>query len=558
MIKTLSIRNYGIIRAHEIHFKTGLHVITGETGAGKSLVLGALGLLMGERYDGQPVLHPENKCVIEAEFMNEDPDLVDWLKEQGFESAGPLIIRRELSAPARTRCFIQDSPASLSQLRDLSYWLIDICGQLDARELKSARIHLEYVDEFARCRDLALEYKRAHLEWQQMQRRLHELEAKTSQLDRDHALNQYYLEEIQSVGIKGPGELAELEIQQRLLEQSKTIQETLQQAIWELDGHEQGLINRTNMLQKQMRPFYDLSAEGKEIYEYYEQVVAALREALMLAGRWSDSFSSERQDAQPLLERIDKINQLLLKHHCMDLAELLEKSKEMEQRSVLADQDLLILEELKEKSKNAHEKARSMAELLHQKRASAGPLLKQAMQKLMPSAGFAHASFEVMIQRSNELLADTLGYNQVTFKFSANPGQEAAALQKVASGGELSRLTLCLRTACRPQHDSSVVVFDEIDTGISGQTALGIGKLLKQMTESQQQIILITHLPQIAAAANRHFRVTKSSTENQTISIIEELDDNERIQVLAGMMAGTEAGEPARQQAEALIQLYLN
>ena len=146
----------------------------------------------------------------------------------------------------------------------------------------------------------------------------------------------------------------------------------------------------------------------------------------------------------------------------------------------------------------------------------------------------------------------------MTFKFSANPGQEAAALQKVASGGELCRLTLCLRTACRPQHDSSVVVFDEIDTGISGQTALGIGKLLKQMAESQQQIILITHLPQIAAAANRHFRVTKSSTENQTISIIEELDDNERIQVLAGMMAGTEAGEPARQQAEALIQLYLN
>ena len=558
MIKTLSIRNFGIIRAHDIHFSSGLHVITGETGAGKSLVLGALGLLMGERYDGQPALDPDHKCVIEAEFVNDDPDLGEWLHEQGFERTDLIILRRELSAPARSRCFIQDTPASLTQLRDISYWLIDICGQHDARELKSARIHLEYLDEFAQCRDLALQYKRAYADWQRTERRRKDLEEKISKMHRDHALNHFYLDEIQSIGIKGPSELAELELQHRLFEQSKNIQEALQHAIWELDGHEQGLIHRTNLLQRQIRPFYELSEEGKEIYEYYEQAVAALKEAALIAGRWSDSFSSEGEDPQPILDRIDKINQLLLKHQSRDLAELIEKSKEMEQSSVLANQDLEALEELKEKSKHNLEAATKLAHSLDQKRAEALPLLEQAMQHLMPSAGFTNARFAVVMRRSDDLLGDTSGYNQVEFKFSANPGQIPASLQKVASGGELSRLTLCLRTACRPQNDSSAVVFDEIDTGISGQTALGIGRLLKQMADSRQQIVLITHLPQIAAAANRHFKVSKSSTSNHTISVIEDLDAEARIQVLAGMMAGTEAGEPARQQAEALIKLYLN
>ena len=558
MIKTLSIRNFGIIRAHDIHFSSGLHVITGETGAGKSLVLGALGLLMGERYDGQPALDPDHKCVIEAEFVNDDPDLGEWLHEQGFERTDLILLRRELSAPARSRCFIQDTPASLTQLRDISYWLIDICGQHDARELKSARIHLEYLDEFAQCRESALQYKRAYADWQRTERRLKDLEEKISKMHRDHALNHFYLDEIQSIGIKGPGELAELELQHRLFEQSKNIQEALQQAIWELDGHEQGLINRTNLLQRQIRPFFELSEEGKDIYEYYEQAVAALKEAVLLAGRWSDSFSSEGEDPQPILDRIDKINQLLLKHQARDLAELIEKSKEMEQRSVFANQDLEALEELKAKSKQHSEAATRLAQSLDQKRAVALPLLEQAMQHLMPSAGFTNARFAVVMQRSDDLLGDTSGYNQVEFKFSANPGQIPASLQKVASGGELSRLTLCLRTACRPQNDSSAVVFDEIDTGISGQTALGIGRLLKQMADSRQQIVLITHLPQIAAAANRHFKVSKSSTSNQTISVIEDLDTEARIHVLAGMMAGTEAGEPARQQAEALIKLYLN
>jgi len=256
MIKTLSIRNFGIIRAHDIHFSSGLHVITGETGAGKSLVLGALGLLMGERYDGQPVLDPDHKCVIEAEFVNDDPDLGEWLHEQGFERTDLILLRRELSAPARSRCFIQDTPASLTQLRDISYWLIDICGQHDARELKSARIHLEYLDEFAQCRELALQYKRAYSDWQRTERRHKDLEERISKMNRDHALNHFYLDEIQSIGIKGPGELAELELQHRLFEQSKNIQEALQQAIWELDGHEQGLINRTNLLQRQIRPFF--------------------------------------------------------------------------------------------------------------------------------------------------------------------------------------------------------------------------------------------------------------------------------------------------------------
>lgn len=558
MIKTLSIRNFGIIRAHEIHFGMGLHVVTGETGAGKSLVLGALGLLMGERYDGHPALHPDHKCVIEAEFENEHPDLLEWLDEQGFERSAPLILRRELAAPSRSRCFIQDSPANLSQLRDISYWLIDICGQHDARELKSARFHLEYVDEFAQCRDIALKYKRAYLDWHRMVGSIREMEEKSAQMARDHALIQFYLEEILNVGIKGPSELAELENQQRLFDQSRSILEALQQCVWELDGHDQGIIQRVKLLQKQIRPYHDLSEEGNGIYESYEQAVTALMEAAGLAARWTDSFILEGHDPQPLVERIDKINQLLLKHQCGDVSELLEKTKEMEQRSVLAEQDQQALEALKDQSKRARETAVHLAEILNHKRAEAAPLLEQAMHRLMPSAGFAHARFEVRVHCSGDLLSDINGYNQVEFTFSANPGQLPASLQKVASGGELSRLTLCLRTACRPQSDSSAVVFDEIDTGISGQTALGIGKLLKQMSESQQQIILITHLPQIAAAADRHFRVTKSSTENQTLSVIEDLDDQKRIHVLAGMMAGTEAGEPARQQAEALIQLYLN
>jgi len=556
MIKTLSIRNYGIIRTHEINFSTGLHVVTGETGAGKSLILSALGLLMGERYDGHPAIDPNHKCIIEAEFANEHPDLLEWLEEQGFEPDTPLILRRELSAPARTRCFIQDCPASLTQLRDISYWLIDICGQHDARALKSARIHLEYVDEFAQCRDLALQYKSAYLNWNRLERNLRELHERTAQAGRDYALNQFYLEEIQSTDIKGPDELAELETQQRLIEQSKAIQDSLQQASWELDGHDQGLISRVNMLQKQIRPYYDLSAEARDIYESYEQAAAALKEAGIQAGRWFDSFSADHQNTQPLLDRIDKLNQLMLKHQARDLAGLLAKAKEMESRSALAEHDLQSLEELKKKSQLAQENAAHLAGRLHQKRVEAAPQLEMAMQKLMPSAGFTHARFELLISQSSELMADTSGYNQVEFKFSANPGQDLSSLQKIASGGELSRLTLCLRTACRPSNDASAIVFDEIDTGISGQTAMGIGKLLKEMAASQQQIILITHLPQIAAAANRHFRVTKTSTNHNTTSVIDDLDAESRIQVLAGMMAGSEAGEPARQQAEALIKHY--
>jgi len=556
MIKSLSIRNYGIIQSHELDFGTGLHVITGETGAGKSLILGALGLLMGERYDGHPALDSTQKCVIEAEFENGQPDVAEWLEEQGFDPSMPLILRRELSQPSRTRCFIQDSPASLSQLRDISYWLLDICGQHDTRELKSVRIHLEYLDEFARCRDLATRYRKAYQRWKRLTLERDALEDRTSRATRELELNQYYLEEIRSFGIKGPGELAELEARQQLEDQSKSILESLQMALWELDGNEQGLLARIAVLQKQMRSYCELSPKARELYECYEQAASALKDALQLSGQWSESFTSDPGEQKILIDRIDKLNQLLAKHQVMDLPGLLEKAQTMAMLSTEAENSLQVLESLRLQSEAAFAEVCQLAESLHEQRAASAPLLKSAMQKLMPSAGFAHAQFEVELQRKTELAGDTAGYNYLEFKFSANPGQAVSSLQKVASGGELSRLTLCLRTACRSREDASVVVFDEIDTGISGQTALGIGRLLKEMAETQQQILLITHLPQIAAAANRHFLVKKQSSERATISRIEALSDRERIQVLACMMAGSEAGEAAHRQAEELIKLY--
>lgn len=552
MIKRLYIRNYGIIREHEITFGEGMTVITGETGAGKSILLGALGLISGDRADSQVLFDPNEKCICEAEFEVHSADMTQWLETEGFDQEPSLLVRREIASNGKSRAFINDSPASVQQLRELSEWLIDISGQHESREMNTSRFQFDFLDTLSGTSELAGQYQQLYSHRQQLRQKLQRLqEAEASRLQQLD-LDQFLLQELEQAEIHQPDELTALEQKLEIAENALQLRQLLEGLGYQLAEREESVIAQLQQLSASLSGYRRLHPEIDRAYEVLHNTQIELTELSRDTSRMAELFETDAASLALMRQRVDLLQRLLHKHRLSDLPALIIRMQEIDERvkslSRAGKETLAIEQELNQAEKQLN----SWAQELANKRAACIPGTEKQLAALLPQVGLVHGRLQIQLENTGELLSGRQGYNRLRLLFSANQGSSLNELHKVASGGELSRLMLCLKSLLHEHAQLPTIVFDEIDTGISGETALKVGKVLRSLANNHQ-VILITHIPQIASKGDAHLFISKKTEGQRTVSRVELLDNEARILAIARMIAGDQAGEAAILQARELL-----
>ena len=552
MIIRLHIRNYGIIREHEISFTKGLTVITGETGAGKSILLGALGLVSGDRADSQVLFNPNEKCIVEAEFKPNNPELNSWLEAEGFDTETSVLIRRELTANGKSRAFINDSPATVQQLRELADWLIDISGQHESREMNTARFQFDFLDTLSRCSVEAANYQQLYQQRQQLKQKLQRLQEAESTRLQQLDLNQFLLTELEQADIRQPDELTALEQKLEIAENALQLRQLLEGLGYQLAEQEASVIAQLQQLSNSLAAFKRLHPEIERAHAVLHTAQIELTELSRDTGRMAELFETDAESLALMRQRIDALQRLLHKHRVSDLAGLLERMQQLSDQVHALTSAGAETQALEIAVQQLDEKLHQLAAILSEKRRSAIPAIEQQLANLLPQVGLVHANLNIQLDESGELLSGRQGFNRLRLLFSANKGSQPNELHKMASGGELSRLMLCLKSLLHEHAQLPTIVFDEIDTGISGETALQVGKVLRSLAD-HHQVILITHLPQIASKGDTHLFISKKTAGSHTVSHVEQLDNEARVLAIARMIAGNQAGETAILQARELL-----
>ncbi len=553
MIRKLAIRNFAIIQESEIYFPEGLTVITGETGAGKSILLGALNLLSGSRADTGLLFDSAEKALIEGYFKPDLPGVIDYLKSEDLELFGDeLIIRRELLPNGKSRAFINDQLVSLQQLKVLGNLLFDISYQNDALELSTRQFQYTFIDAMANSLDLTSEYARAYQAWKKNIDALEKLENQLSSSERETEFLNYLWNELAAAEFTGEDELNELEQEFNVLTNANAIQSALTQLHYQLSESDFPIELQLGQLLSSLHPFRGIDNRITEIIERLNALKEETKDLANESIRLSEAFYSDEERINQLEVRINLINKLLKKHQASDLRTLLMRQEEIAEKLKISSNSSEELEVLRKTITEQRVLLEKLATQIHENRTNSIEVIENSIRELLPSIGLPHARFKIDLQKAIDLGQAPQVKNQLKFLFSANQGSEMQELHKVASGGELSRLMLAIKSLLHDRVELPTAIFDEIDTGISGETSLKIGNVLSKMAE-KHQIILITHQPQIAAKGNNHLYVSKSVHESKTVSKIKVLQFEERILELAKMLGGEKASETAILHARTLL-----
>lgn len=566
MLKHLYIRNYALFKEVEVDFSSGLNVLTGETGAGKSMLIGALGLIMGKRADNSMIFYDEERCIVEAEFAELPQSVLNYLEqhEELDWEEGELIIRREIRPNGKSRAFINDSPASLQTLKDLSLKIVDLHGQHQNHEILKSDIQTQLLDAFAGSTSNVESFKQAFHALQKLRKEIKTKKAKDaeaqSQLD-------FLLHQSEELSAMGPaiGEEQSLEEEFELLQHSEELREALGHSIEHLYDREESTIYEQlgDVLQRLEKPAQmssGIQAETvklKESQEILQEVVLSLKHIM-------ETIESDPSRLSVVEERMGLYHSMKLKYRLDtgdDLVQKLEDIGEEIHRYKSLEEEIRTLEK---EEKKACEQLIKLGLGIEKLRKSAKPKLEQQIVELLQEVGFNKARFEIGIERlssengyleiGDEMIKpESNGINKVYFLIQTNPGAPAGLLNQIASGGEISRVMLAIKTALAGKSDFPVLVFDEIDTGISGEVANKVGNLMRQLGASYQ-ILSITHLPQIAARGAHHFEIIKETDGTYTNSHIKRLSDEERVRHIASMISGEAPTNSALQNATELLQ----
>jgi len=554
MLHKLFIRNYAIIDELEISFCQQLNVITGETGAGKSIIAGALGLILGERADSSVLVNREKKCVVEGVFTAESDEVKRFLKDSDLDSADELVIRREISIQGRSRAFVNDTPVNLEQLYPLSRLLVDLHQQFDTLSLGEQDFQREVLDALAQNGALLKEYRKGFLQWQQSKKMLDELTEEKNRFDKEADYNQFQFNELEEAGFK-INELEEIETELKFLTNAEGIREALDQAYFQLKGSDSPIVQQLKILLQQLSHFSNAHANFPALLERLESAQIELADI-------ADSLEtiSAQVDLDP--GKIEKLNgrltigyRLLKKHGVKTTRELLNIQEELEKKL----QAVLDIDEAIKKQENEVQvllsKIQSIAEQLSSSRKKQIVPFETRVNKLLGQVGMPNARIKVAIQA---MALNEYGSDEVEFLFNANvpPKQKETEgffpVKKVASGGELHRLMLCIKSLVASTIDLPTLIFDEIDSGISGEAARQVGMILKELS-TNRQIICITHQPQIAGKASTHFFVYKEIAGNMVRTNIRELNKEERITTIAKMLSGEKPTAAAIENAREML-----
>lgn len=550
MLVRLYISNYALIKELDIAFTDNFSVITGETGAGKSIILGALSLILGQRADNLSFPDPKSKCIIEGTFNIDSYALQSFFTENDLDYEGQCIVRREITPQGKSRAFINDTPVNLSHLKDLTGRLIDIHSQHQTLLLQESAFQLSVLDSVSGNKELLQQYHRLYTILQQQKIRLQEMQQSNDAARTESDYLSFLSEELQQAYLQ-ESEQELLEEESEVLSHASEIKSGLFQVAALLQNDDENVLKRLNEALVAMNLVTRFHPGTLEYTQRLEAVQIELQDIAESIDRMSDQMRHDPERLETVNERLALIYQLQQKHHVQSVADLIRKHQEIDDRlqaSSSLEDEILKLE--KEIVRNKTE-ITGLGNKLTAMRQKAIPLVEKTVLNTIRQLAMKEARFEVNLQSKDTLMRD--GFDEVSFRFNANPGASLNELAKVASGGELSRLMLAIKSLISTSNLLPTIIFDEIDIGISGDTAGKVGDILQNMSQ-QMQVIAITHLPQIAGKSKEHFQVFKSYHDGKTSSSIKRLNTEERIGEIALMISGNANLEAARETAKALLQ----
>ncbi|MDX6181544.1 DNA repair protein RecN [Flavobacterium sp. Fl-77] len=549
MITSLSIKNYALIEKLSIDFSKGFSIITGETGAGKSIILGALGLVLGKRADLTSLKNKEEKCVIEAQFEISKYNLKSFFEVNDLDYEEETIIRREILPSGKSRAFINDSPVNLQELQELSVFLIDIHSQQQTQELSDEGVQFKIIDAIANNTEVISSYQKLLKTYKSEKSKLNALLKKQSDAGKEQEYNTFLLNELVVAKLKS-GEQEELEADFEKLNNVEIIKESIDKSLIIANEEQFGVFHNLNEIKASLQKIAPFSSEYQVLFERITSLTIEFDDVSRELQNCSEKLLNDPTQLEFISQKLQLIYNLQKKHQVTTVDELLQIQADLE-NSVLELGN--IEEEIASLTNSIDLKTQELdafAATIHQNRNTAIPVLSARLIAILETLGMPNVRFNIELLPSETYFQN--GKDELQFLFSANKGTDFGLLKKVASGGEMSRIMLAVKAILAQYSKLPTLIFDEIDTGVSGEIAIRMGEIMKEMSATMQ-IFAITHLPQIAAKGESHFKVFKSTIDDDTQSELKLLSKDERVVEIAQMLSGANISDSALNHAKELL-----
>ena len=549
MLTKLEIQNYILIDHLSIDLSNQLSVITGETGAGKSIIMGALGLILGDRADSTVCRDDAKKCFIEGVFqLTNKNQYAAFFTEHEIELADELIIRREISAQGKSRAFINDTPITLTILKELTSKLVDLHQQFDTLTLGDTDFQRTVIDALANVQKELASYQSIYSEWKENEKKLQQLIIERENFEKTESYKKHLLDELAELNLK-ENELEQLEQELKFLENAASIKTQLAQSLHLLDASDNPIVQQLKQLGNNLESIVKYQPEFSSLLERLKATQIELADIASDLTSWQDKIDFDDKKTESIQERLSTGYNLQKKHKVQSTNELLDIQKQLEQdlTAVLNLNDTI--DQLTKQVKEAAKKASELAMILSNKREKESAPFTASVNKLLHQVGMPNAKIKVTM---DEVPFNLYGKDKIDILFDANNTNKFEPIKKVASGGELSRLMLCIKSLVAKSVDLPTMIFDEIDTGISGEPAKQVGLLLQNLGQARQ-VLCITHQPQIAAKGNAHLYVYKEQKGTTTHTYLKTLNKTERVQHIAQMIGGDPPSKSALDNAKELL-----
>ncbi|HYD20765.1 MAG TPA: DNA repair protein RecN [Flavipsychrobacter sp.] len=553
MLQKLVVKNYAIIDKLVLEPTTGLNTLTGETGAGKSIILGALSLILGERADTAVLINKDEKCIVEGYFdVSANKVFKAALKEDDLDDETLCIIRREISSAGKSRAFVNDTPVNLTTLNKLTSLLVDLHQQFDHLALKDDHFQMDVLDALAKNSDLRLKYAELFDRYRKVCKKLTESKEEQARWQKEADYKQYLFDELQQAAFK-EDEVEQAEIQLKQLNHAERIISVLQAGRLSLEEGEQPIVNELKRIIQQLQTITDVMPEASSLHERMSSVWAELKDIAAELDNLESKVSLDPALMQTLLEKVDIGYKLFKKHAVTSTNDLLAVQSDLEE-GLKASLDLNdTIERLEKEQHSVYEELLNVAERLSAARQKVAPQIAKKVTELLALVGMPNAQFKITLSRERE--PSVFGIDDVQFLLDANKSGQFQYIHKAASGGEMSRIMLCIKSLTAKAMHMPTLIFDEVDTGVSGEAARQVGILLRDLAQ-YHQVICITHQPQVAAKGNNHFYVYKDAAADKRITTkIKTLQAEERVLAIARMIGGEKPSEAALENARELVAL---
>lgn len=549
MISHLTIGNFALIEKLSIDFSQGFTIITGETGAGKSILLGALGLVLGKRADLMSLKNKEEKCIVEAHFNLKPYGLQSFFERNDFDYDDDTIIRREILPSGKSRAFVNDSPVNVQDLQELGDFLIDIHSQHQTLSLSEEEFQFNIIDAIGANDDLLSDYRQKLKAYKHSKSELSSLQENLQQTLKEHDYNVFLLDELVSVNLKA-GEQQQLEEIYEQLNNVEFIREHLDRSIALANEEQIGILGNLREMRHSLQKLSVFSELFGQLSERLDSATIELDDIASEIERAARNLTQDPEQLESVSQKLQAIYNLQKKHGVQTVEELLEIQSELESKTLSAEEIESRIEQLRSEISDLEAQMDAIAIQIHDKRENAIPVLDKKLTGILAHLGMPDARFQIEVVPSPDYHAN--GKDDLQFQFAANKGSQFGSLKKIASGGEMSRIMLAVKSVLAEYSNLPAIIFDEIDTGVSGEIAHKMAEIMAGMSK-KMQVFAITHLPQIAAKGDRHFKVYKSSKGDNTTSEIKLLDKEQRIVEIAQMLSASVVSESAINHAKALL-----